>query len=180
MSKLFTVTMKFTAVVAADSEAEAHRVAHECRREIAGDIDQRATEITAKEVGSDHDLPPGWDGGCLPYGWNDEASIRDHLATSRRAPAPPADGQELPALGWQPLTKAGQIQKGDKLRFTCGDKAFEETARLILEPDTDKEEVVYNIRQNFYFITSMAIKGTSSHKGVEFIAAKQVGKEGGA
>jgi hypothetical protein len=98
--------------------------------------------------------------------------LEDFIAAAR-----PAGGQELPALGWQPLAKAGQIQKGDKLRFICGDKAFEETARLILEPGTDKEEVVYNIRQNFYFITSMAIKGTSSHKCVEFLAAKQAGKE---
>lgn len=72
---------------------------------------------------------------------------------------------------WVPLYGAGQIKKGDKLRFICGGKQYTEKAKLILNPGTDKEEVIYNIRQNFYFITSMAVNGTSSHRNVEVFAA---------
>ncbi|MNP77041.1 hypothetical protein D3C76_1743880 [compost metagenome] len=39
-------------------------------------------------------------------------------------------------------------------------------ARQIIASGTDKEEVVYNRKKNHYFLTSMAVDGTSSHKNV--------------
>ena len=73
------------------------------------------------------------------------------------------------APAWTPITGPGQVQKGDRLRFTIGDKLYSEKAKLILLPSTDKEEVVYDIGRNFYFITSMVVGGRSNHKGVEVL-----------
>ena len=67
---------------------------------------------------------------------------------------------------WQPLTAPGQIQLGDWLSFTVAGKFICAQAREILSPGTSAEEVIYNRRQNHYFVTSMAIDGTSTHKGV--------------
>ena len=67
---------------------------------------------------------------------------------------------------WQPLTAVGQVETGDLLRFTVGGKEIEAPARLVIAPGDPKEEIVYNRGKNHYFITSMAVDGTSSHKGV--------------
>lgn len=69
-------------------------------------------------------------------------------------------------LDWQPLTAVGQVETGDLLRFTVGGKEIEAPARLVIAPGDPKEEIVYNRGKNHYFITSMAVDGTSSHKGV--------------
>lgn len=71
---------------------------------------------------------------------------------------------------WQPLTGPGQIREGMKLRFVLSGKTIAATAKLILRAGTNREEVVYNRAKNHYFITSMAIDGTSAHKSVEFLA----------
>ncbi|MGE4335847.1 MAG: hypothetical protein AB7E55_07720 [Pigmentiphaga sp.] len=67
---------------------------------------------------------------------------------------------------WKPLTGPGQIKKGDLLRFAVAGKEIEAPAQLIINEGTGKEEIVYNRGKNHYFITSMAVDGTSSHKGV--------------
>ena len=67
---------------------------------------------------------------------------------------------------WVPLTAPGQIQPGDFLSFTVGGKALCAKAKQVLFAGTDREEIVYNRRQNHYFITAMAVAGTSSHKRV--------------
>lgn len=84
--------------------------------------------------------------------------------------AVPQANAEQDVSQWEPVTGPGQVKKGDKLRFTIGDKSYKETARLILHPGTDKEEVIYNKYQNFYFITA-GIGSFSNHKNVEFLAA---------
>lgn len=68
---------------------------------------------------------------------------------------------------WQRIVMPGQVREGDRLRFTIGDKHFTERAKLILNPGTATEEVVYDKGKNFYFITSMVTSGTSNHKNVE-------------
>ena len=125
---------------------------------------------------ADHD-------GICPSGGMD-CDMRTLIAKARTALAAhptncPQAGDATPNAEpvWAALTEAGQVKKGDKLRFNIGDKAYSETARQILFAGTDKEEVVYNKYQNFYFITSMAINGSSSHKNVEILAAA---KKGGA
>jgi len=81
-----------------------------------------------------------------------------------------------PAADWQPVTRAGQVKVGDKLRFWIGDTGYAETASQILHAGTDAEEVIYNKRSNYYFITSMVIKGRSNHKRVEVLAASETPK----
>lgn len=71
---------------------------------------------------------------------------------------------------WMPITAPGQVKVGTKLRFTIGDKAHNETAKLILQPGTDQEEIIYNKSRNFYLITSMSIRNEGSQKNVEFLA----------
>lgn len=68
---------------------------------------------------------------------------------------------------WKPLTGPGQIKKGDLLRFAVAGKEIEAPAQLIINEGTGKEEIVYNRGKNHYFITSMAVDGTSSHKSVQ-------------
>lgn len=67
---------------------------------------------------------------------------------------------------WQPLTAVGQVEIGDLLRFTVGGKEIEVPALLVIAPGDPKEEIIYNRGKNHYFITSMAVDGTSSHKNV--------------
>lgn len=67
---------------------------------------------------------------------------------------------------WIPLTAPGQVQLGDWLSFSVAGEVSYAIAREILNPGTDAEEVIYNRKKNYYFITSMVVAGTSSHKGV--------------
>lgn len=72
---------------------------------------------------------------------------------------------------WQPLTGPGQIREGYKVRFILAGKTITATAKLILHSGTDREEIIYNRAKNHYFITSMAVDGTSQHKSVEFLSS---------
>lgn len=67
---------------------------------------------------------------------------------------------------WERLDCPGQIIAGDEIRFTLSGKTITARVGEVLNPGTDREEVVYNRRRNHYFITAMAIAGTSTHKGV--------------
>lgn len=77
-----------------------------------------------------------------------------------------AQAAQVSGGGWRPLANQGQIQPGDYLSFTVGGRALCVKAQQVLFAGTDREEVVYNRRQNHYFITAMAMEGTSSHKAV--------------
>lgn len=68
---------------------------------------------------------------------------------------------------WEPLTAAGQLSEGDEIRFTIGKRRYTEKVKCVLDAGTEAEEVIYNMRKNFYFITSMAVGGSSSHKNVQ-------------
>lgn len=67
---------------------------------------------------------------------------------------------------WEPLTSSGQVQLGDWMSFRVAGSHICAKATLIIDPGTEHEEIVYNVKKNHYFITSMAIDGTSTHKGV--------------
>lgn len=97
-----------------------------------------------------HDLPRNIAGSALKTDY-----CNTPLYTS-----PPDTG------AWRPLELAGQIQQGDWLSFTVAGSFFCAQAKLIIYPGTDKEEIVYNRQKNQYFVTSMAVDGTSTHKGV--------------
>lgn len=90
---------------------------------------------------------------------------RQYLAPP--AAAPVAAGE--PLATWVALTAAGQLRKGDKIRFRFGQETLTETVALVLDAGTEREEVVYNRKRNFYFITSKALAGTSSAKEVEVL-----------
>jgi hypothetical protein len=95
----------------------------------------------------------------------------------RTAGTAPAQVESAPVVEaprsreWQPVTGPGQVRKGDMLRFKIGDKRYDERAKQILHPGTDKEEVIYDKGRNFYFITAMVMSGFSNHKCVEVLAA---------
>ncbi|QLG96679.1 hypothetical protein HZF02_32700 (plasmid) [Pseudomonas yamanorum] len=78
----------------------------------------------------------------------------------------PQPGAGIQSGGWIALERPGQIQPGDHLSFIMSGKPLCVPAVLVLAPGTEREEIVYNRKQNHYFITSMALDGTSSHKAV--------------
>lgn len=69
-------------------------------------------------------------------------------------------------FNWRPLHSVGQLQEGDKIRFVLDGKEQTRRVKEVINPGTDKEEVIYNKRRNFYFITRMALDGSSRVKGV--------------
>ncbi|QZI68713.1 hypothetical protein K5F93_20230 [Pseudomonas protegens] len=78
---------------------------------------------------------------------------------------------------WIPLTAPGQVQPGDWLSFSVAGEVSYAIAREILNHGTDAEEVIYNRKKNYYFITSMVVAGTSSHKDVLRYGTQATGLE---
>lgn len=74
-------------------------------------------------------------------------------------------------LKFEPLTKAGQICEGDMLIFAFDSEPKRFIAKEILCPGSECEEVIVNRKKNQYFITSMAIDGTSWAKDVHIVRA---------
>jgi len=73
------------------------------------------------------------------------------------------------AIAWTRLTHAGQVKPEDWVRFDlCGERKVHKVA-LILNAGTDKEEIIYHKRNNWYLITSMSIAGQGSQKNVEVL-----------
>lgn len=66
------------------------------------------------------------------------------------------------------LLRPGQIQAGDMIRFTVAGRRMEGVVREVLNAGRDDEEIIYNRKRNHFFITSMAVNGTSTHKHVVF------------
>jgi hypothetical protein len=88
-----------------------------------------------------------------PQEWLDELAKATQPATAK-------------VDAWVPLKQAGQIELGDWLCFTVAGKFICAQAREILNAGTKAEEVIYNRQKNHFFVTSMAVDGTSTHKGV--------------
>lgn len=63
--KLFEVELTFTAVVVAESEEEAHKVADSEAYEITRD--NEPSVHVGKQITHEKDLPDEWTGDCLPY-----------------------------------------------------------------------------------------------------------------
>lgn len=118
-------------------------------------------------------------------GWFTEDHLTDKSATTYDAtvaqrwhakgwPVSPLYTSPIAKGAWKPLEAAGQIKQGDWLSFTVAGSFFCAQAKLIIDPGTEKEEIVYNRQKNHYFVTSMAVDGTSTHKGV-LVARKKNG-----
>lgn len=71
------------------------------------------------------------------------------------------------------LTSVGQIKRGSKVHCTYKGKACTYKAKEILNAGTDIEEVLLSRKKNLYFITSMAIDGTSWAKDVYFESTQE-------
>lgn len=81
-----------------------------------------------------------------------------------QAAAPPAPV----APCWQRLTAPGQVKVGDTVRFDLGGEQKTHRVALVLEAGTEREEIIYHKRNNWYLITAMAIANSGSQKNVEF------------
>ncbi|MCP1651643.1 hypothetical protein [Pseudomonas nitroreducens] len=102
----------------------------------------------------------------VQWGIDNLAETQGRLLDEVRSERDALRARAVVVQDWQPLTAVGQVETGDLLRFTVGGKEIEAPARLVIAPGDPKEEIVYNRGKNHYFITSMAVDGTSSHKGV--------------
>lgn len=61
----------------------------------------------------------------------------------------------------------GQLKKGDLIiiEMNCG-KIKTKKVKEVINPNTENEEVIYNSKKNYYFITKMLLDGTSFVKNV--------------
>lgn len=98
----------------------------------------------------------------------------DILALHPRLAQALEHAQQARLSGWAPLAAPGQIKPGDHLSFTVSGRPICAIAQEVLFPGTDREEVVYNRQQNHYFITTMAVDCTSSHKHVFVRSAAKI------
>lgn len=85
-------------------------------------------------------------------------------ALARAARAACAGVLREEAFEWERLYAPGQIVAGDEMHFHFNGKSTTAHVAEVLNPGSDREEVVYNRRKNFYFVTSMAIEGSSHAK----------------
>lgn len=70
------------------------------------------------------------------------------------------------------LHRCGQIKKGDALILeTKSGAIISSKAKILVNASSQKEEVVYNKKKNFYFITSMVLDGSSWIKEVLVISS---------
>lgn len=97
-------------------------------------------------------------------------------AWNLRAAASGTGDPTNPANPWRPLTGPGQVRPRDWLCFTLGRQLICAPAQTIVNCGTAREEIIYNSRQNHYFITAMAVDGSSSHKGVLVADREQVAR----
>lgn len=78
-----------------------------------------------------------------------------------------------PVMNKVKLTAPGQIKRGCRIHCTFNGKPQTCRAKEILNAGTDKEEILIDVKQNIYFITSMAIDGSSWAKDVYFETAQE-------
>lgn len=73
--------------------------------------------------------------------------------------------------GWLPLNRTGQVRAGDWISFKHGAEMICAKVCEIINQGTDAEEVIYDRRKNYYFITSVALGDSSNHKFIFVLAA---------
>ncbi len=66
------------------------------------------------------------------------------------------------------LTAPGQIKPGDTIHCEFKGKPQRYRVKEVIHPGTDKEEILINKKKNLYFITSMAVDGSSWAKMVHY------------
>lgn len=81
-------------------------------------------------------------------------------------------------MSFKPLTKFGQVSEGDKIIIVdAAGKVTRGTARVVLNPGAETEEVIYNVSRNYYFIVHMFLAGESWAKSVLFKTVAPAQKE---
>jgi hypothetical protein len=76
--------------------------------------------------------------------------------------------------GWNKITGYGQVKAGTPIRFTTSGNTIETLVAEVLFAGTDKEEIIYNKKNNYYFLVSMLLEGRSHAKEVEYFAIDQL------
>jgi len=66
----------------------------------------------------------------------------------------------------EPLTRPGQIKTGDTIHCEFRGEIQQHPVKEVLNAGTSREEILINRKKNLYFITSMAIDGSSWAKNV--------------
>lgn len=69
------------------------------------------------------------------------------------------------------LTDVGQIKVNDSVFCEFEGKKQKYRAKEVLNAGTEEEEVLLNKKKNLYFITRMAIDGSSWAKNVSFVSS---------
>lgn len=76
--KMWNVSFSYTAVVVAENELEAHKVARLHAMDVADDAGYSDMDVTVeKEIKTAADFENGWDAECIPYGGPTDARIGD-------------------------------------------------------------------------------------------------------
>lgn len=60
---------------------------------------------------------------------------------------------------WQDMTGYGQVKAGDFISFFIGDTHYDERVVEVLDAGTDREELIYNKKKNFYVISKNVLTG---------------------
>ncbi len=72
-------------------------------------------------------------------------------------------------MSYSKLSASDQIHEGDRLIVVDDSgKVKKTTAKIVINPNTDKEEIVINKSKNHYFILSMYLRGASWVKAVAY------------
>lgn len=64
------------------------------------------------------------------------------------------------------LTSPGMVNVGDEVEFEIAGNTIVAKVADVLNPGTDTEEIIYDLENNHYFITSMVLAGQSGHRNV--------------
>lgn len=88
-SKPFPVTFSYVAIVMADNQAHAEVVARATQQDILKDLRDKDIGVSCGNAIPDESslAAHGYDGTCLPYGGNGDATLREIIAGLSAAPA---------------------------------------------------------------------------------------------
>lgn len=71
---------------------------------------------------------------------------------------------------WQDMTGYGQVKVGDFISFFIGDHHFGEKVKIVLNAGTDREELIYNKKKNYYVICKNVLTGFGNVKKFRYFA----------
>lgn len=69
---------------------------------------------------------------------------------------------------WQDMTGYGQVKVGDFISFFIGEQHFDERVKEVLNPGTEREELIYNKKKNYYVISKNVLTGFGNVKQFRF------------